>query len=358
MSGHVQPRRGMAPGRCGGGARRGWSRPLCFGAGQPHHEARAAHRAHLRRVDGEPGRDVRPHLRLLQPQQRRAHRRPGRARTTASSRAAPTRASRPTSSRGAAASASGSRCPADFGDRELVWKITANGKTEYAFATLKPDYIIDERIMMMNNGGFGGRGQRLGEPDNVPPSIRLEGPAARSVKVGEPLALTGLRQRRRQPARRHRRLQRPRPRHRLVRLPRPGRAGNAGTRAGTPGIPPAEGARRATAQDRVLQRPAGLRRHHRRRGVRGRAAAARGRDRPPDGGDRHLQRAGHLHAARHGPRRRPARRRRRDGHRRIDGAGTRTPERAAAPPPPAGRRRAIRTSASCRPVSRGLRTPS
>ena len=80
--------------------------------------------------------------------------------------------------------------PADFGDRELVWKITANGKTEFAYATLKPDYIIDERIMMMNNGGFGGRGQRLGEPDNVPPSIRLEGPATRSAKVGEPLALT------------------------------------------------------------------------------------------------------------------------------------------------------------------------
>jgi len=77
--------------------------------------------------------------------------------------------------------------PADFGDRELVWKITANGKTEYAFATLKPDYIIDERIMMMNNGGFGGRGQRLGEPDNVPPSVRLRGAATRSVKAGEPL---------------------------------------------------------------------------------------------------------------------------------------------------------------------------
>ena len=80
--------------------------------------------------------------------------------------------------------------PADFGEKELVWKLTANGYTEYAFATLKPDYIIDERIMMMNNGGFGGRGQRLGEPDNIPPSIRLEGDATRSVKVGEPLALT------------------------------------------------------------------------------------------------------------------------------------------------------------------------
>ena len=80
--------------------------------------------------------------------------------------------------------------PADFGDRELVWKITANGKTEFAYATLKPDYIIDERIMMMNNGGFGGRGQRLGEPDNVPPKVRLDGAAALSAMVGEPLTLT------------------------------------------------------------------------------------------------------------------------------------------------------------------------
>lgn len=79
--------------------------------------------------------------------------------------------------------------PADFGDQELVWKITANGKTEYAFATLKPDYIIDERVMMLNNGGFGGRGQRLGEPDNIRPAIRLEGPARRDVRVGEPLEL-------------------------------------------------------------------------------------------------------------------------------------------------------------------------
>ena len=70
-----------------------------------------------------------------------------------------------------------------------MWKLTANGKTEYACATLKPDYIIDERIMMMNNGGFGGRGQRLGEPDNVVPTARLDGPAVRTARVGDPIAL-------------------------------------------------------------------------------------------------------------------------------------------------------------------------
>ncbi len=79
--------------------------------------------------------------------------------------------------------------PSDFGSKELVWTITANGKTERAYATLKPDYIIDERIMMMNNGGFGGRGQRLGEPDNVRPVVRLEGAPTRHVKVGDAVEL-------------------------------------------------------------------------------------------------------------------------------------------------------------------------
>ena len=79
--------------------------------------------------------------------------------------------------------------PPDFGDRELVWTLTSNGRTEHAYATLKPDYVIDDRIMMMNNGGFGGRGQRIGEPDNVAPAVRLDGSAARTVRVGEPLDL-------------------------------------------------------------------------------------------------------------------------------------------------------------------------
>ena len=42
---------------------------------------------------------------------------------------------------------------------------------------------------MINSGGFGGRGQRLGEPDNVAPTIRLDGSQTRSARVGEPLTL-------------------------------------------------------------------------------------------------------------------------------------------------------------------------
>ena len=77
----------------------------------------------------------------------------------------------------------------DFGGRELVWTLTTRGKTEKAYATLKPDYILDNRVMMMNNSGFGQRGN---EGDNQPPVVRVEGETRRTVKLGEPVMLTAI----------------------------------------------------------------------------------------------------------------------------------------------------------------------
>ncbi len=79
------------------------------------------------------------------------------------------------------------RVPKDFGTQELVWTLTSRGKTEKAFASLKPEYILDKRITMMNEGGFG---QRAGEGDSLPPTLTVDGDAQRTVKVGEPLRLT------------------------------------------------------------------------------------------------------------------------------------------------------------------------
>ena len=42
------------------------------------------------------------------------------------------------------------RVPKDFGTREIVWTLTSNGKTERAYATLKPDYFIDDSVIMAN----------------------------------------------------------------------------------------------------------------------------------------------------------------------------------------------------------------
>ena len=77
--------------------------------------------------------------------------------------------------------------PADFGNQELVWTLTAHGRTEKAYASFKPEYVLDRQITMMNEASYG---QRVGESDNQYPVVEIEGPAERTVTVGEPLELT------------------------------------------------------------------------------------------------------------------------------------------------------------------------
>jgi hypothetical protein len=84
------------------------------------------------------------------------------------------------------------RVPQDFGSRELVWTLTSHGVTERAYATLKPDYFIDD-IVIMNNFGAGGGGGGL--PDtigNKAPILEVPGDPSRSAGVGQPVALTAL----------------------------------------------------------------------------------------------------------------------------------------------------------------------
>jgi len=81
------------------------------------------------------------------------------------------------------------KVPKDFGSKEVVWTLTSRGTTEKAYGTLKPEYILDNRVMMMNNSGFGQRGN---EGDNQPPVVRVEGETRRTVKVGEPITLTAV----------------------------------------------------------------------------------------------------------------------------------------------------------------------
>ena len=81
------------------------------------------------------------------------------------------------------------RVPYDFGEREVVWTLTAHGRTEKAYASLRPDYVIDDLLRMKDIGGLG---VRAIERRNRAPAVRVEGPAARTVRVGEPLALTAV----------------------------------------------------------------------------------------------------------------------------------------------------------------------
>src|SRR5688500_19078039 len=80
------------------------------------------------------------------------------------------------------------RVPADFGTKELIWTLTANGRTEKAYASLKSDYQIDPQVISTEVGGdFGSLRDEL-RPNNPPELSVAE--AKRTVKVGEPLALS------------------------------------------------------------------------------------------------------------------------------------------------------------------------
>src|SRR5687767_7052254 len=82
------------------------------------------------------------------------------------------------------------RVPADFGTKELIWTLTANGKTEKAYASLKSDYQIDPQVISTEVGGdFGSLRDEL--RTNKPPDLSVI-EARRSVKVGEPVTLTAV----------------------------------------------------------------------------------------------------------------------------------------------------------------------
>jgi hypothetical protein len=75
------------------------------------------------------------------------------------------------------------RVPADFGKKEAVWTITANGRTERGYATLQPEQEITERVVA-TNGNF-----NPGHDDpNQPPSIAIA--SISNVTVGTPVTLT------------------------------------------------------------------------------------------------------------------------------------------------------------------------
>jgi hypothetical protein len=83
------------------------------------------------------------------------------------------------------------KVPKDLGNKELIWTLTTNGKTEKAYASLKTDYQIDNQVISTEVGGdFGSLRDEL--RTNVPPELRVDGEKKRTVKVGEPLTLTAF----------------------------------------------------------------------------------------------------------------------------------------------------------------------
>ena len=77
--------------------------------------------------------------------------------------------------------------PADFGTEELVWTLTVNGQTVKAYASLKPDYALEPITIISEKGGIGGGGGTPEVRKNTAPTLHVEGPHERTVKVGEPM---------------------------------------------------------------------------------------------------------------------------------------------------------------------------
>ena len=64
--------------------------------------------------------------------------------------------------------------PKDFGDKEIVWTLTAHGETNPAYANLKPGYAVDEALIQHElNGG-------PEASDKPQPNLTVEGPKSGS----------------------------------------------------------------------------------------------------------------------------------------------------------------------------------
>jgi hypothetical protein len=78
--------------------------------------------------------------------------------------------------------------PADWGDQDLVWTLTANGRTDQAFGSLWPSWEIDDGVIRANRG----MGARGAPADNQHPSIALPGGTDLSLTLPDTLTLTAV----------------------------------------------------------------------------------------------------------------------------------------------------------------------
>ncbi|MBM3779789.1 MAG: hypothetical protein FJW23_16365, partial [Acidimicrobiia bacterium] len=83
------------------------------------------------------------------------------------------------------------RVPADFGNKELTWTVTHNGRTDKAVGWLGSFYEIDNTVLRAQRTGS----QRESTPEEVqarPPSIEAEGSQTLTATTGQALPLAVL----------------------------------------------------------------------------------------------------------------------------------------------------------------------
>ena len=79
--------------------------------------------------------------------------------------------------------------PKDFGKQEIVWTLTSKGRTEKAYGTVKPDYVLDETVIMSNIGAGGALSTSPDMVGNKAPVLTIDGPKNITAMVGGAVAL-------------------------------------------------------------------------------------------------------------------------------------------------------------------------
>ena len=80
--------------------------------------------------------------------------------------------------------------PADFGERELVWSVTVNGVEKKAFGSLRPDYFVDNMVIMSETGTLGPGSSNPEVRAHTPPVVELEMESVIDARVGQPVTLS------------------------------------------------------------------------------------------------------------------------------------------------------------------------
>src|SRR5262249_12838351 len=85
------------------------------------------------------------------------------------------------------------KVPANFGEKdELIWTLTTHGKAEKAYATLRPDYIVDDVVRASETGALGAAPSSPEPRSKRAPTLGIEEIKSRTVKVGEPLTAVSI----------------------------------------------------------------------------------------------------------------------------------------------------------------------
>jgi hypothetical protein len=84
------------------------------------------------------------------------------------------------------------KVPKDFGNKELIWTLTTQGKPQKAFGTLRADLLIENIDIMSETGALGAGSSNPQLRADKAPVVAIEGDKTRTAKVGQPLSLTAL----------------------------------------------------------------------------------------------------------------------------------------------------------------------